>query len=264
MQTATPLKAALKRDWAIIVAALVVVAALAWAYLGYLSWDMQRSMGAGSMVMAASPVRPWGAVDFSLMYVMWAVMMVAMMVPSAAPMILTFAAMNRRLSERNRPFVPTGVFLSGYLVVWFGFAALATVAQWGLHQGALLSSMMGSATPLVGGALLALAGVFQWTPLKNACLNHCRTPLGFVMAEWREGHRGALVMGVHHGSVCLGCCWFLMGLMFMAGVMNILWMAIVASYILVEKVVPAGPWVGRIVGLGLVGWGAWTLFRALG
>ena len=241
----------------------MVVASLAWVYLGYLAWDMQRGMSAGSMGMAASPARPWGVVDFSLMYFMWAVMMVAMMVPSASPMVLTFAAMNRRLSQQTQPFVPTGVFLSGYLVLWFGFAALAALAQWGLHQGALLSSMMGHATPLVGGALLVLAGLFQWTPFKNACLKHCRTPLGFVMTEWREGYRGALVMGLHHGSLCLGCCWFLMGLMFVAGVMNILWMATVAAYILVEKVLPGGQWIGRIAGLGLVGWGLWSLVGAL-
>ena len=264
MRSATPLEAVLRRDRAIIIAGLVAVSALAWAYLGYLSWDMRQSMSAGTMAMAASPVRPWGAVDFALMYLMWAVMMVAMMAASTTPMLLTFAAMNRRLRERSQPYVPTGIFLLGYLAVWFGFAALATLVQWGLHQAALVSSMMGKATPLVGGAILVVAGAFQWTPFKNACLKHCRTPLGFVMTEWRDGHLGALTMGLRHGSVCVGCCWFLMGLMFVAGVMNILWMATVAAYILVEKVIPAGQWVGRIVGLGLVAWGVWTLVGTFG
>ena len=264
MQTATGRQSFLRRDWAIIVAALLVVSALAWAYMGYLAWDMRQNMGPGTMAMAASTVRPWGVVDFALMYLMWAVMMVAMMAPSTTPMLLTFAAMNRRMRERSQPYVPTGVFLLGYLLVWFGFAAFATLFQWGLHQGALFSSMMGRATPLVAGVILVVAGAFQWTPFKNACLHHCRTPLGFVMDEWRDGHRGALVMGLRHGSMCVGCCWFLMGLMFVAGVMNLLWMATVAAYMLAEKVVPAGHWVGRIIGLGLVAWGIWTLAGALG
>ena len=123
--------------------------------------------------------------------------------------------------------------------------------------------MKGSAIPVIGGVILLAAGAFQWTSVKNACLTQCRTPMGFIMTEWRDGSKGALIMGLSHGKYCLGCCWFLMGLMFVAGVMNVLWMAVVALYILVEKIVPAGHWVGRVAGVGLIGWGTWTLFRVV-
>jgi predicted metal-binding membrane protein len=168
MQAVTPLEAVLKWDRAIVLTSLVLVAALAWAYLFYLAWDMQQRMSAGAMNMgmdlAMSQFRPWGAVDFITTFFMWAVMMVAMMTPTAAPMILTFATVNRRRREREQPFVPTGVFLSGYLIVWFGFAVAATMMQWGLHQGALLSGMMVSAVPLLGGAILVAAGSFSGLP----------------------------------------------------------------------------------------------------
>ena len=221
-----------------------------------------RDGGSGGMAMGQMA---WTGVDFGLLYVMWAVMMVAMMVPTAAPMILTFATIYRRRREKQGPYVPTGVFLGGYLVIWAGFALLATLAQWGLHQATLMTAIMGSVTPILGGTLLLAAGVFQWTPLKNACLSHCRTPMGFIMSEWREGTGGAVKMGVRHGIYCVGCCWFLMALMFVAGVMNLLWMAGIAAYILVEKVTPSGAWGSRVNwtgGAALAAWGVWTITQA--
>jgi predicted metal-binding membrane protein len=267
MQAASSLEAVLRRDRVIVLVGLIGVTILAWVYMLYLAWDMQRSMSVDSMEMgmsmASAQLRPWDAVDFALMFIMWAVMMTAMMVPTAAPMILTFATINRRRREQEQPFVSTGVFISGYLIVWYGFAATVTLVQWALHQEALLSGMIGSTVPLLGGVILAAAGVFQWTPMKNACLKQCRTPLGFIMTEWRDGPKGALVMGTRHGGFCLGCCWFLMGLLLVAGVMNLLWVAVIAAYILVEKVMPAGHWLGRVAGLALIGWGAWILVGAL-
>jgi len=263
MQPVRPLEAILRRDRLIVFAALVLMAASAWAYLGYLAWDMDRDDNSGSMFMAMSQVMPWARIEFGLTFFMWAGMMMAMMVPTAAPILLIFAVVNRRRFEHNQPFVPTGMFLLGYLIVWFAFAVLATGIQWGLHQAALLSTMKGSAIPVIGGVILLAAGAFQWTSVKNACLTQCRTPMGFIMTEWRDGSKGALIMGLSHGKYCLGCCWFLMGLMFVAGVMNVLWMAVVALYILVEKIVPAGHWVGRVAGVVLIGWGTWTLFRVV-
>ena len=257
MRQATALEAVLRRDRAIVLAGLVGIAAITWGYMLFLAFG-DRAAG-----MGMSQVLPWSAVDFGLMYVMWAVMMTAMMIPTAAPMILVFASVNRRKVEQQRPYVSTGIFVSGYLVAWLGFASVATFTQWGLHQATLMSSMMGNATPLLGGALLVIAGVFQFTPLKYVCLNHCRTPMSFIMTEWRDGERGALVMGVRHGAFCLGCCWFLMGLMFVAGVMNILWMAGIASYILIEKVAPAGHWIGRASGLLIIGWGIYLMANAM-
>ncbi len=261
MQNTTTLETLLKRDRAIVVSGILGVSALAWAYTAYLAWDM-KDMGAGGMAMPQ--LQPWGGVDFSLTFVMWAVMMVAMMVPTAAPMILVFATINRKRRDQQGTFVPTGIFVLGYVVVWTGFAAAATLAQWGLHSASLLSPMMESTSAILGGVLLLGAGIFQWSPIKRACLSNCRTPMGFLMSEWREGADGALIMGLRHGVFCLGCCWVLMGLLFVLGIMNLLWIAALAGFVLVEKVAPGGQWVSRLSGLVLIGWGAVMIARVLG
>ena len=267
MPAVTPLEAILRRDRAVVSVGLILVAGLAWCYLLYLAWDMQNSMDAGSMPMgmnlAMSQVRAWGAIDFMLMFIMWSVMMTAMMVPTAAPTILTFATINRKRLEKRQPFVPTTTFVSGYVLVWVGFAAAATLAQWVLNAGAMLSPTMASANPFVGGSLLIAAGLFQWSPIKYACLKHCRSPLGFFMTEWREGPKGALVMGLRHGTFCLGCCWTLMALLFVLGVMNLLWIAVLASFVLFEKVAPKGHGVSRVTGLLLFAWGLWMIAAPL-
>jgi predicted metal-binding membrane protein len=263
------IEATLKKDRAVVVAGIIGVAVLAWAYMLYLAWDMSSAMGTMDMRSAVSPemvaaqTRSWGAVDFSLTFVMWAVMMVAMMVPTAAPMILVFATVNRRRREQQKPFVHTSVFLAGYVVIWSAFAVGAAMAQWGLHAGSLLSPMMVSTTPFLGGGLLIAAGVFQWSKLKYVCLTQCRTPLGFIMAEWRDGTGGALTMGLRHGVYCLGCCWVLMALLFVLGVMNLLWIAALSAFVLVEKVAPAGHWVSKATGVLLVAWGFWMVVGAL-
>ena len=255
------LEQALRRDRAVVIAAILVIAAIAWAYTVYVA---EAGMGMGDgMAMAMADMRSWSAADFGLMFVMWAVMMVAMMAPSAAPMLLMFAAVNRKRREQDAPYVPTAVFLAGYVIVWTAFAAAATAGNWGLHQASLLSSMMGAATSgYLGGALLLAAGVFQWSPLKTACLKQCRTPMGFLMTSWREGHRGALRMGLDHGAYCLGCCWALMLLLFVLGVMNLVWIAALAAFVLAEKVVPMGEWVSRATGVLLAGWGVWAIVTA--
>ena len=260
MRAATPLESVLKRDRVMVLSGVAALVALAWAYMVYLA---QSTSGMGSGV-AMTQLQSWSAADFGLMFLMWAVMMVAMMVPTAAPMILLFATVNRRRREQERPYVPTGVFLSGYVIVWSGFAALATGANWGLHVNSLLSSMMGtSSSAYLGGALLLTAGIFQWSPLKYACLSHCRSPLGFLMTEWRDGAGGALRMGLKHGGYCLGCCWVLMGLLFVLGVMNLVWIAALAAFVLVEKAVPRGLLVSRVTGLVLAGWGGWMVAAEL-
>ena len=257
MQQATALETLLRRDRAIVVAGIIGVAALAWAYMVYLAWDMR------GVDMSMAQVRPWGAIDFILMFIMWAVMMTAMMVPTAAPMILMFASVNRRRQELDRPFVTTGVFLMGYVIIWSGFAAAASATQWGLNTAALISPMMVSTSPILGGVLLLAAGIFQWSPIKYVCLSHCRTPMGFIMAEWREGTKGALVMGLRHGTYCLGCCWVLMTLLFVLGVMNLLWIAALAGFVLIEKVAPAGHLVSRATGVLLAIWGVWMIAGTL-
>jgi len=233
----------------------MAIAMLAWIYLAYLATgmsDMESALMAGAAEASMPQMHAWGPVDVLLTFVMWSVMMVAMMVPSAAPMVLVFARMNRQRRADSAPYRPTAAFLLGYLLVWTAFSAGATGLQWGLHAAALLSPMMVSTSPVLGGVLLAAAGLFQLTPLKRACLSHCRTPLHFFMGEWREGTRGALVMGVRHGTYCLGCCWVLMTLLFVAGVMNLVWVASITVFILVERVLPRGELVGRVAGLALI------------
>jgi len=261
MQASTHIESLLKRDRVIVIAGVVAVVAIAWGYTIYLA-QTNTAMGM-SMGLAAGNVRPWTGVDFSLMYLMWAVMMVAMMVPSAAPMILLFATVNRRRREQSGPFVSTGVFLSGYLIVWAGFALVATLGNWGLHQASLLTSMMGgTSSGYLGGALLLTAGIFQWSQLKYVCLTHCRSPLSFLMSDWKDGTGGAFKMGLQHGRYCLGCCWILMALLFVLGVMNLVWIAALAAFVLAEKVIPAGTKASKITGGLLVGWGAWAVLAA--
>jgi len=255
------MEAIFKRDRLVVLAALVAITALAW---GYLVQEARAMVHTGvcccaGMNMSGPDLNPWSTATLLPLFLMWIEMMVAMMIPSAAPMILTFALVNRKRREAERPFVPTGVFLLGYLVVWTGFSALAALAQWILHGRALLSPMMVGTSPMLGGALLITAGIFQWTPLKGACLIHCQSPLGFLLTDWREGRWGAFGMGLKHGAYCTGCCWLLMALLFVAGVMNLWWIAILAVFVLLEKVVPKGLWLGRAAGMILAVWGAWMM-----
>jgi predicted metal-binding membrane protein len=257
------MEAIFKRDRLMAIVMLGAMAALAW---GYLVHEARAMVDTGvcccaGMKMSGPDTNAWNTATLIPLFLMWTEMMVAMMIPSAAPMILTFAMVQRKRRELERPFVPTGIFLLGYLVVWTGFSALAALAQWVLHAEALLSPMMVSTSPILGGGLLIVAGIFQWTPLKNACLTHCRSPLGFLMTDWREGRWGAFKMGLKHGAYCTGCCWILMALLFVAGVMNLWWIAIIAVLVLLEKVAPKGFWVGKIAGVFLAAWGVWMMLR---
>ena len=247
----------LKRDRLVVLSGLAAVTALAWTYMFYLDWNMSN------MDMAMPLMQTWDVAYLVLTFIMWAVMMVAMMTPSATPMILTFAQLNRQRQMQQRPLIPTGMFLLGYLLIWVCFSVLATLFQWGLHSAALLSPMMVTTSPILGGVLLMAAGVFQWTPLKYVCLPHCRSPLGFILTDWRDGRSGALIMGVKNDRYCLGCCRFIMALLFVTGVMNLLWVAVIAAFVLIEKVAPAGEWVSRVAGLLLIGWGVWVLASTL-
>jgi predicted metal-binding membrane protein len=186
-------------------------------------------------------------------------MMVAMMVPSVAPTILVFAQINRKRREQHSPFVPTSVFLTGYLAAWAAFSVAATLAQWGLHTAALVSSAMVATSPVLAGILLITTGIFQWTRFKEACLARCRSPLGLILTHWRDGLVGAFRVGFLDGSYCVGCCALLMALLFVNGVMNVWWMAVLTAFVLVEKLVPAHLWTGRVAGLLLCGWGVWML-----
>ena len=253
------------RDRVIIVVAIIIITCVSWVYLFNLSGDMDSMSGFDSktgLSRAMPNMVPWGFSDWISMFVMWFVMMIGMMVPTASPMILMFSTVNRQKKAQNQPYVATAVFLSGYVLVWLGFSIGATVSNWVLHSNTLLSGMMGESTSnLFGGVLLISAGIFQWTPIKKACLNNCRTPMGFLMTEWNNGSYGAFRMGLGHGIYCLGCCWLLMALLFVLGVMNLVWIAVLTALILVEKVAPKGDWVSRITGIGFAVWGIILLFQ---
>lgn len=251
------LETVLKRDRLVLVAGLSGLTILAWGYMIHEARAMTLTgvCSCAGMKMSGPDVNSWSASTIVPLFLMWSEMMVAMMLPSAAPMILTFASVNRRRRELDQPFVPAGLFVLGYLAIWTAFSLLAALAQWIFHGAALLSPMMVSTSPLTAGTLLIMAGGFQWTPLKGACLKHCRSPLSFLMTDWRDGHRGALLMGLKHGAYCTGCCWFLMAILFVAGVMNMWWIAIIAGFVLLEKIAPKGLMVGRAAGLFLAAWG---------
>ena len=249
----------LRRERAILATCLAAMVILSWLYLLQMARDMS-GMDMPDMSMVALP--QWDASDLILLFVMWTVMMVAMMVPSAAPMTLAFLSLNQRRQGTTRTVVPTYIFVLGYLAMWSAYSALATLAQWGLHEGALISASMIVTSPYLSGGILIAAGVFQWTPIKRACLAGCRSPLSFLMSEWREGKWGAFVMGVRHGSYCVGCCWILMALLFVTGVMNLLAVAVIAVFVIAEKLLARGELFGRMTGGILVVSGLVAIARA--
>ena len=266
------LEALLYRDKAIVIAALVVLTLLAWGYLGALTLDMSRgdmsSMGMKTMDTTAmdGPVsmspQPWTSITLALMLVMWWVMMVGMMVPSAAPMILIYARVQRQKLPDENPVLRTILFTSGYLIVWLGFSVIATLSQWGLSEVALLSPMMVGTSEYLAAVFFATAGLYQLTPLKQACLVSCRSPIQFLSTNWKQGNGGAVRMGLHHGAYCVGCCWFLMALLFVGGVMNLLWVAIIAVFVLLEKSVRHGQWLSRVAGVVMIGFSFLMLISA--
>jgi predicted metal-binding membrane protein len=261
MARADSIEKALRHDRGIVLAALGALALVAWLYMIHEARAMDATgvCQCAGMAMSGPDVKPWAAGAILPHFLMWAEMMVAMMIPSAAPMILTFAMINRKRREEEKPFVPTGLFLLGYLVVWSAFSLAAAVAQWALHGASLLSPMMKSSSPMLAGALLIVAGIFQLTPWKHACLNHCRSPLQFLLHDWREGSGGAMAMGIKHGAFCAGCCWMLMALLFVAGVMNMVWVAAITLLVLLEKVAPRHWHLDNAVGAILVAWGVWVI-----
>jgi predicted metal-binding membrane protein len=254
------LESFLRRERLIVCGCLVAMVVLSWLYLLHLKTAMDTSgMNMAGMVMVDT--QKWGATTVLLLFVMWTVMMVAMMVPSATPLILAFLIVNQSRSTANRPFVPVGIFLLGYLAIWIAYSAVATLAEWGLHQATLLSTTMAATSAALNGGLLIAAGVFQLTPLKQVCLKGCRSPLSFLMSEWRDGAAGAFVMGLRQGAYCLGCCWILMALLFVAGVMNLFWVTVIALLVIAEKILPKGEVLARIAGIALVAAGVVRVAR---
>ena len=252
-----------QRERLIIGAALLAIATAAWIWMIREARDLSITgmceclgMQMGGTGVSAGTLLP--------LFLMWAGMMVAMMLPSAMPMMLTFAAVSRNRRKQERPYVPVAIFVAGYIVIWTAFSLVAAAAQWVLHRQALLSPGMVSRSAWLGGLLLLAAGIFQFTPLKHSCLARCRAPFEFIMTRWREGAGGAFRMGVEHGLFCAGCCWALMGLLFVAGVMNILWIAALSLIVGLEKLLPRGIWLSSTTGVILTAWGAWLIAGSFG
>lgn len=267
------LEAILRHDRAIVTATLIVLTALAWGYVLWLVADMDmdgmdmsgfRMIPAGMGLMKPATA-PWNAIEFVFVFVMWAVMMVGMMVPSATPMILLYARVGGQAANTAEALAATWWFAAGYLLIWTAFALAATFAQWALERASLLTPAMASADGVLGGIVMIAAGLYQWMPLKDACLRQCKAPWLFIQRHggFRGDAPGSLVLGARHGMYCVGCCWVLMALLFVGGVMNVLWIAAITIFVLAEKVVPAGRAISRFAGLGFFAWGVWLLTQAL-
>ncbi|MGB3746049.1 MAG: DUF2182 domain-containing protein [Xanthobacteraceae bacterium] len=265
-------EAVLRRERAVVIAALAILTALAWMDLAWLADDMAmggmdmsgfRMIPAGQGLMMPAGA-PWQPIEFAYVFAMWAVMMIGMMTPSVAPMILIYARVGKQADMSGQPFAASAWFAAGYLVAWTAFSLAATFAQWALQRAALLTPMMESASNVLGGVVLIAAGVYQWTPVKEACLSYCQAPLTFIMRHggFRREATGALTLGFRHGLYCIGCCWAFMLLLFVGGVMNLLWIAALAMLVLFEKTVPFGKSVSRVAGVAFIAMGAWLLLHS--
>ena len=267
------LEAVLRRDRLVVAGAVGVIVALAWGYVLWLAADMDmggmdmtgfRMIPAGMGIMAPANA-PWRAIEFAFVFAMWAVMMVGMMAPSAAPMILMYARVGRRGKASGKRLAATGWFASGYFLAWIGFSLAATLVQWVVERAALLDSRMASTSNIFGGVVLIAAGAYQWTPLKEVCLAQCQSPFQFLMRHggFRGDLLGCLLLGLRHGAYCVGCCWVLMALLFVGGVMNVLWIALLALLVLLEKVTPFGGRIARAAGVACVVAGVWMLLSSM-
>ena len=241
-------------------AGLIIVSFAGWLYMFYMAWAMNNMHLVEMWMPPAANTRTWSGFDFFMLYIMWFTMMIAMMTPTAVPMVMMFTTVNHSKMKKQQPYAPTSLFLTGYLLAWGVFSIMASLAQWFLHEKGILNPMMDSHSNLLSALILICAGLYQFTALKDVCLNHCRSPLGFIMTAWRDGNFGALKMGFHHGVFCVGCCWALMLILFAVGVMNMLWVMLITLFVLLEKVLPVtADLMRKITGVGLVVWGVFWL-----
>jgi len=252
----------IRRDRALMTFGLAVTTVLAWLYLVRANETMNAMAAEAQMhaAMGMADMRMWGLSDWLQLFVMWAVMMVAMMLPSAAPMILLVLNVYRRRGDEQARAASV-MFVSGYVLAWTTFSAAAAGLQVLLHRTAVLAPDMRFKSAAVSGVVLILAGVYQWLPIKNLCLTHCQSPLRFLTEHWREGAGGGLTIGLDHGLFCVGCCWLLMALLFVLGVMNLFWVAVLAAFVLLEKLAVRGVVITRIAGIAAAAWGVYLLVR---
>jgi len=244
------IEATLRSDRRVVLASLVFVIALAWLYLWRDAEAMTRVAAMDVSMNGMSHATDAGTI--AMVFAMWSVMMVGMMLPSAAPTILIYGALVRKNGERGMVLPAVWIFASAYLAVWTGFSLVAALLQGALEAAALTAPTTASAGKGLSAALLIAAGIYQWLPLKEVCLRKCRNPIEFFATRWRAGAGGAFRMGVEHGCYCVGCCWMLMLLLFVAGVMNLVWVALIAGFVFVEKLLPAHGFISRFAGAALL------------
>lgn len=267
------LEAILRRDRAIIIVALGLLTIVAWVDLVWLSNNMAMTgmdrtgyrmipVGRGLMMPARAP---WQPVEFASVFVMWVVMMIGMMVPAATPMILVHARAARQFAAQGKPLAATAWFAGGYLLAWITFSFAATLGEWALERASVFTPLMAASSAVFGGTVLIAAGLYQWTPLKEACLSQCQAPITFILRHGglRSTSPGSLILGLRHGVYCVGCCWALMLLLFVLGVMNLLWIATLAILVMLEKIFPIGRAVARLAGLLFIALGGWMLVSSL-
>lgn len=266
MKSESAVERLVRRDRLWVLLGLAGVVGLAWVYLVREAAAMdamaaEAAMHAAMGMAGMADMTPRDFSDVLALFVMWTVMMAGMMLPSAAPVIVLVLGLYRRRGDRQARLASV-TFVTGYILTWTAFSAAAAAAQVVLHRTALLGTDMRLQSAAVSGIVLLAAGIYQWLPLKNRCLTHCQSPLSFLTRYWREGPMGGLTMGMRHGAFCVGCCWALMALLFVLGVMNLLWVAALAAFVLIEKVLPRGAIVGRVAGLGAAAWGVFLLVAA--
>ena len=250
----------LKKDRLIIIGGLFFITLLSWLYIIYL-YNQMVYMDMNALFFAMPMTPEWTYIDFILLFLMWLVMMIAMMTPSISTFILMFATVNRQKKQQDRPFINTAYLIAGYFLVWAAFSLVATTLQWLLQQISLLNPDMKITSKILGSIILIATGIFQFTPLKKTCLTHCGSPLNFVLQHWKESKQGALKMGIENGFYCLGCCWMLMVLLFVTGIMNLLWVAIIALFVLVEKILSQLKWIPFFAGIALILYGILLLIK---
>jgi predicted metal-binding membrane protein len=258
MPERTSFESLLLRDRWLIGGALVVTVALCWAWIVPMANDMYGSMRGPSAWMMTET---WDFTHLALLFAMWAVMMAGMMLPSAAPTLILYAGVIRKSPEGGCARAHVYAFAAGYLLVWTAFSLVATVLQRLFAHWLLLSAMMEARGRFFGGTLLIVAGLYQFTPYKRSCLESCRSPAAFIAQHWKRGVAGGLHLGAAHGLDCLGCCWALMLLLFVGGVMNLWWIGALTVFVLLEKLAPLGAQGGRLSGLLMVAMGLWYLTR---
>lgn len=270
MSVDAALAATLRRERVIALAAMLVIAALAFGWTLHLAAQMagmdtpaMTGVTMSHMQMLSPAMTPWSLPLGLYLFAMWAVMMIGMMTPSAAPLVLLYLGVARHAAGSGHRFVGAAWLLAGYLLAWCLFALVATLAQWALESTAMMTSSMRAASPTLGAVVLIAAGIYQWLPVKNACLKQCRAPLAFIQQRggFKASAAASLRLGFEHGLFCVGCCWLLMLLLFVFGVMNLLWIAALTLFVLAEKLLPDAPWLVRAAGAAAIATGLWMVLR---